>query len=137
MTKAPEFVMPKAELMEDYEPTTQLGRKAEDNPFTATVAQLETTYSEELKRSKSGIRLAFPLLERTRVVAKFSRAAKAAGYSPRFDDKANEGGNAVIVAYLVQKITRTSKKTTVTQVAAEPTEAEQLAALEAELLAAN
>lgn len=118
---ATEFVMPAVEFMEDYEPTPQTrGRKAEDNPFTATVEALAGTYNVETKRSKHGAKLVFPMLERTRVTAKFGRAAKAAGYSPRFDDKANEGPNAVIVAYLVEKIThkpRVAKGLTVTNVA--------------------
>ena len=105
-----EFVMPKVEYLEEYEPTSNhLGRKAEDNPFTDTVDALASTYNAELKRSKHGARLVFPMLERTRVVAKFGRAAKLAGYSPRYDDKANEGPNAVMVAYLVEKILRPRK----------------------------
>lgn len=111
-----EFVMPVVELLEDYEPTTALGRQAEDNPFTATVVALAATFDPESKRSKKGAKLVFPQLERGRVTAKFSRAAKAAGYSPRYDDKANEGGNAVIVAYLVKQIFRARKGVTVTHV---------------------
>lgn len=113
-----EFVMPAVEIVEDYVPTPSTrGRKAEDNPFTDVVNALALSYDVELKRSKGAIRLVFPLAERTRVTAKFSRAAKAAKFSPRFDDKANEGGNAVIVAYLVKQIIHKAKGLTVTNVA--------------------
>ncbi len=38
MTK---FVMPTVSFVEDYVPTTKLGRTAEDNPFNEVVAALK------------------------------------------------------------------------------------------------
>ena len=115
MTKSTDFVMPVVELVEEYEPTTQLGRKPEDNPFNDTVTALVATFSEELKRSKGAVKLVIPKGEtRIRVTAKFAKAARAQGYTARFDDKATESGKAVIAAYLVPIINRTRKSKTVT-----------------------
>jgi len=66
-----EFVMPTVTFVEDYEPTTQLGRKAEDNPFNDVVTALAATYDKELNRSKGAANLWIAKGEtRIRVAAK-------------------------------------------------------------------
>lgn len=126
MTK---FVMPTVSLEEDYEPTSNLGRPAEQNPFDDTITALKATWSDELKRSKSAATLRFLFVEgeRTRVAQKFAKAARAQGYTARFDDKANETHSVegdkgktvnvtfgVMAAYLVPIINRTRKNSKVT-----------------------
>lgn len=115
MAKSTDFVMPVVELVEEYEPTTQLGRKPEDNPFNDAVKALAATFNKEIKRSKGAVKLVIPTGEtRIRVTAKFAKAARNAGFTARFDDKATESGKAVIAAYLVPIINRTRKSKTVT-----------------------
>jgi len=106
-----EFVMPTVTFVEDYEPTTQLGRKAEDNPFNDVVTALAATYDKELNRSKGAANLVIAKGEtRIRVAAKVQKAARAQGFTARIDDKATEKGLAVIAVYLVPIINRSSKK---------------------------
>jgi hypothetical protein len=130
MSEMSKFVMPDVSFVEDYEPTSQLGRKAEANPFDAVVAQLAETWSDEIKRSKRGVTLKFAITvdgdkvtesARTSTTQKFGAAANNAGYSARYDDKANEtvkddeSGEelhlGVIVAYLIPRIIRARKGT--------------------------
>ncbi len=104
-------------LIEDYEPTGEFGRKAEPNEYTDDVTALVATWSGELKRSKGAVKLVVPTgSSRTYVMQKFSKAARAAGYTARFDDKANETiddvSYGVMVAYLVPIINRTRKSKT-------------------------
>lgn len=117
MTKSEhvEFVMPTVTFVEDYEPTSQLGRKAEDNPFNDVVTALAATYDKELGRSKGAATLVITKGEtRIRVAAKVQKAARAQGFTARIDDKATQNGLAVIAVYLVPIITRTRKSKTVT-----------------------
>jgi len=110
-----EFVMPTVTFVEDYEPTTQLGRKAEDNPFNDVVTALAATYDKELNRSKGAANLVIAKGEtRIRVAAKVQKAARAQGFTARIDDKATEKGLAVIAVYLVPIINRVRKSKTVT-----------------------
>lgn len=115
------FVMPTVTFVEDYEPTTTLGRTAEDNPFNEVVAALISSWDDSIKRSKGAVKLVIPPEDtRTQVTHKFGRAANAAGFSPRFEDKANESFDiegdkvslGVVMAYLVPLITRTRKSKT-------------------------
>src|SRR5882757_682744 len=110
-----EFVMPTVTFVEDYEPTSQLGRKAEDNPFNDVVTALAATYNKDLGRSKGAATLVIPTGEtRIRVAAKVQKAARAQGFTARIDDKATEKGLAVIAVYLVPIINRVRKSKTVT-----------------------
>lgn len=113
--------MPTVTFVEDYEPTTTLGRTAEDNPFNEVIAALILSWDDSIKRSKGAVKLVIPADDtRTQVTHKFGRAANAAGFSPRFEDKANESVNVegkkvslgVVMAYLVPLITRTRKSKT-------------------------
>ncbi len=119
MTK---FVMPTVSFVEEYEPTSKLGRTAEDNPFNEIVAALSLSWDDSIKRSKGGAKaIITPDQTRTAVVAKFNRAANAAGYTARSDDKANETVNlgteeepnmvscGVVCFYLVKQIHRARK----------------------------
>jgi len=107
--------MPTVTFVEDYEPTTQLGRKAEDNPFNDVVTALAATYNKELGRSKGAANLVIAKDEtRIRVAAKVQKAARAQGFTARIDDKATEKGLAVIAVYLVPIINRVRKSKTVT-----------------------
>lgn len=119
MAKA--FVMPGLTLVEDYKPTPLTRNRArEENPFNAMIDGLAETWDDELKRSKCGQRVGpFPPDERGRITNLISGAAKAAGFSPRFDDKANENGFGVLVVYLIPKITRKRKNLRVTTVSLE------------------
>lgn len=105
------FVVPAISFLTDYEPVERKapGRTAEPNPFVETVAALVATWDDTIKRSRAGVALSFPKGDRSRVTAKFSKAANEAGYSPSYDDKADSKGNSNLVAYLVPKITRTRK----------------------------
>lgn len=113
--------MPTVSFVDDYEPTTSLGRTAEPNPFDDTVKALALSFDKELKRSKGAVKLVIaPDQTRTSVTQKFGKAANSAGYSARYDDKANEtmkiDGKSVslgvIVAYLIPQIVRTRKSKT-------------------------
>src|SRR6266576_3829970 len=116
------FVKPVVQFVEEYEPTTVLGRKAEANPFDDDVKALIAVWSDELKRSRGAVKLYITANEtRTRVTQKFGKAANAAGYSARYDDKANESFEVaegetvslgVVMAYLIPQITRTHKSKT-------------------------
>jgi len=107
--------MPTVTFVEDYEPTSQLGRKAEDNPFNDVVTALAATYNKDLGRSKGAANLVIAKGEtRIRVAAKVQKAARAQGFTARIDDKATEKGLAVIAVYLVPIINRVRKSKTVT-----------------------
>jgi len=107
--------MPTVTFVEDYEPTSQLGRKAEDNPFNDVVTALAATYNKDLGRSKGAATLVIPTGEtRIRVAAKVQKAARAQGFTARIDDKATQNGLAVIAVYLVTIINRVRKSKTVT-----------------------
>ncbi len=121
------FVMPTVTFVEDYEPTSKLGRVAEDNPFNEIVAALILSWDDSIKRTTGAAKLVIPPgMTRTQVTHKFGQSANPVGYSYRADDKANETINlgtdkkpemvscGVVTVYLVPLITRTRKSRTIT-----------------------
>lgn len=124
------FVTPPQQFVENYEPTTHLGRTAEPNEYTDSVNGLLLSWDAAAKRTKGAFKLfVHPDQTRGSVTSKWGRAANAAGYTPRFEDKANETHEVVIndetgetakisfgvvMTYLVPLITRPRKSKTIT-----------------------
>jgi hypothetical protein len=108
------FQMPDLDFVTDYEPLPRednRGRKAEPNPFDAVISALAATWNSARNRTGGAVTLVIPIGEtRTRVEKKFNDAANKQGYTARFDDKASQNGLSVMAAYLVNQVTRQSKK---------------------------